>query len=242
MGAAAMGKVMMEEAGYWGFPIDTATFDFALATVGQIKDEQEPIERLCKSAADVVSRLTRLGLAAYYHKPTQIVPLHPVIKKSADSGIAAVMAGLDMVIRQFFKKRSLTELKAISNYLENMLHTRHSTSEPVLIFRLTDHLHQRAVALIQLVRTNERRDDYINEVVTALCDLVEESTIHYYHQPTDMVNLQGFGKKTADVGIAQVQKAIQALIRKLVSELSHSQLNELSHHIESMIHTMQAEP
>lgn len=100
-----------------------------------------------------------------------------------------------MVIRQFFKKRSLTELKAISNYLENMLHTRHSTSEPVLIFRLTDHLHQRAVALIQLVRTNERRDDYINEVVTALCDLVEESTIHYYHQPTDMVNLQGFGKK-----------------------------------------------
>ncbi len=232
---------MTEHVGYWGFSIDTATYDFARTTVEQIKSESQPIEQLCKSSAEVVSRLTRLGLASYYHKPTEIVPLHPMVKKSADSGISAVMAGLDLVIKQFFKKRSMGELKAISNYLENMLHTRHNSTEPVLIFRLTEDLHQRAMRLIEMVRTNDNRDTYIDDVVKALCDLVDESTIHYYHQPTDMVNLKGFGKKTADVGIAQVQKAIQSLIRKLVSELSHTQLNELSHHIESMIHTMQEE-
>jgi hypothetical protein len=51
-----------------------------------------------------------------------------------------------------------------------------------------------------------------------------------------MVNFGGLTKKTADASILQVQKGIQTLIKKLVSELSHAQLVELSHHIEFMLH------
>ena len=43
-------------------------------------------------------------------------------------------------------------------------------------------------------------------------------------------------KKAADLGITQAEKGIRRLIDKLLREVNHQQLVELSYHLESMIH------
>lgn len=228
---------MQASNAYWGFPISPELHDTAKSTIAMINqtDGTEP-SRLSLTAASIVSQLTQYGLQNYYHKPTEIVPLPPMAKKTADTGIKAIMVGLDFVIRQFFKNRSHEELQLISNYLDLMLHAHPESGNHFLVFALNDNLYNRAKYLLTTVRENSRRDDYMEGVIDALCDLVVEGVKYYYAEPTRLVNFGGLTKKTADVSISQVQKGIQSLIKKLVSELGHSQLVELSHHIEFMLH------
>lgn len=222
---------------YWGFPISPELHDTAKSTIALINqtDGAEP-NGLSLTAATIVSQLTQHGLQNYYHRPTEIVPLPPMAKKTADTGIKAIMAGLDFVIRQFFKNRSHQELQLISNYLDMMLHANPDTGHHFLVFALNDDLYNRARNLLSTVREDTQRKNYMQGVIDALCDLVVEGVKYYYAEPTRLVNFGGLTKKTADVSISQVQKGIQSLIKKLVSELGHSQLVELSHHIEFMLH------
>lgn len=222
---------------YWGFPISPELHDNARSTMRQIQSaDASQHQQLGLDAASIVSELTQHGLKNYYHKPTEIVPIPSMMKKTADTGIKAIMVGLDFVIRQFFKKRSPEELQAVGNYLDLMLHSHPESGHYFLVFSLTDELYDRAKFLLNTVRADSNRDGYIRGVVDALCELVTEGVKYYYFEPTRLVDFNGLTKKTADMSISQVQKGIQGLIKKLVSELTHSQLVELSHHIESMLH------
>lgn len=227
---------MQPSNAYWGFPISKDLHNEARSTMQKIQNTEDDHKQLSIEAAAIVSELTQHGLANYYHKPTEIVPLPKLAKKTADSGIKAIMKGLDLVIRQFFKKRSAQELQAITGYLDFMLHSHPESGHYFLVFSLTDELYSRAKTLLDTVRGNDNRDEYIRDVIGALCELVAEGVKYYYYEPTRMVDFKGITQKTADVSISQVQKGIQGLIKKLVSELTHGQLVELSHHIESMLH------
>ncbi|ARU55786.1 hypothetical protein OLMES_1711 [Oleiphilus messinensis] len=228
---------MTKASAYWGFVIDENLHTTAIKTVERIKtSESHDSKEINRKAAEIVSELTQFGLRSYYHKPTEIVPLHPVAKKTADTGIKAVMAGLDLVIKQFFKKRDAAEMRAISLYLENMLFQHPETGEFVLVFALHDELHGKAKQLLETVRSDGEKDGYIHDVIEALCELVDEGVRYYYQEPTSLINFGGFTKKTTDLSIAQVQKGIRSLIKKLISELNHEQLVELADHLESMIH------
>jgi hypothetical protein len=228
---------MQPSHAYWGFPISAELHQNATSTIVDIRQADGTThQQLTQTAATIVCQLTQHGLHNYYHKPVEIVPLPPVAKKTADTGIKAIMMGLDFVIRQFFKNRTPDELQAISNYLDLMLHAHPESGNYFLVFALNDDLYQRARFLIDSVRTDANRDGYIRAVVEALCELVVEGVRHYYAEPTRLTNFGGMTKKTADMSISQVQKGIQGLIKKLVSELNHAQLVDLSHHIEMMLH------
>ena len=221
----------------WGFPIHSELHTRAQQVLQQIHeaDERRAAE-LNAAAADVVIGLTKHGLEHYYHKPTEIVPLSPGIKKTADTGIKAVMGGINLVIKQFFKKRSADELKDLSLYLDSMLWVHPDKGEPHLVFHVHAELHQRAIQLIQRVRTESSSEAYIDEVVDTLCEVVSLSVTHYYEHPTNKVSLGRVTKKTADVSISGVEKGIRKLIDKLLREVRHEQMVMLSFHLETMLH------
>jgi hypothetical protein len=227
---------MTESQAHWGFVIDSELLEDARVTLEEIRSAKAGSSSLNTKAADIVSRLTAHGLKQYYHKPTEIVPLPKMIKKTADTGINVVMGAINMVIKQFFKKRSHEELVLLGRYLEAMLWEHPEQGQPYLIFTIPGDLKDRAMVLIQRARTDQNTQDYIADVVNALTELVEHGVVHYYEKPTQMVELGGITRKTADMGINTAQKGIRRLIEKLVTELSYPQLKELSFHIESMIH------
>ncbi|MDC0661527.1 hypothetical protein [Marinobacter sp. SS21] len=222
----------------WGFPIDQDLHTSARETARRIQtDNGQSTRELSQEAAQVVVKLTQHGLQSYYYRPTEIVPLTPALKKTADTGIKAILAAIQMVIKQFFSKRSDEELKELSAYLEHMLWQRPGSAEPHLVFSVHAELHQRALALIAQVRTESDTSAYIDGVIDALCEIVDLSIVHYYRQPTSKVSMGRVSKKTADVGISTAEKGIRKLIDRLLRDLKHEQLMELSYHLESLIHT-----
>ncbi|WP_250655761.1 hypothetical protein [Alkalimarinus coralli] len=228
---------MSETTALWGFPINEQLHIEAHDTVKKIQDDcGKGTRQLNEQAAQIVVKLTQHGLEHYYQRPTEIVPLPPTMKKAADTGIKAVMGAIQLVIKQFFKKRNDEELKLLSLYIEQMLWTHPDKNEPHLVFAVHEELHKRAVALIDQVREENTTDAYIDDVIDALCELVELSVANYYHQPIDKVAMGGVSKKAADLGISQAEKGIRKLIDKLLREVNHKQLVELSYHLESMIH------
>ncbi len=229
---------MTTENALWGFPIDQDLHTSARETAQRIQaDDGQGTRALSQEAAQVVVKLTQHGLQSYYYRPTEIVPLTPTLKKTADTGIKAIMAAIQMVIKQFFSKRSDEELKELSGYLEHMLWQRSDSSEPHLVFSVHEELHQRAIALIAQVRTESDTSAYIDGVIDALCEIVDLSIVHYYQHPTSKVSMGRISKKTADVGINTAEKGIRKLIDRLLRDLKHEQLVELSYHLESLIHT-----
>lgn len=228
---------MPEVTALWGFPINEQLHLDAHDTIKRIQlDCGKGTKHLNEQAAHIVVKLTQHGLEHYYQRPTEIVPIPPTMKKAADTGIKAIMAAIHLVIRQFFKKRNDDELKLLSLYIEQMLWTHPDKDEPHLVFAVHDELHKKAISLINQVRTDNNKSAYIDEVVDALCELVELSVANYYHHPIDKVEMGNMSKKTADLGINQAEKGIRKLIDKLLREVNHKQLVELSYHLESMIH------
>ncbi|MFD2230270.1 hypothetical protein [Alkalimarinus sediminis] len=228
---------MPELTALWGFPINEQLHLDTHETVEKIQlDCGKGTKELNQQAARIVVKLTLHGLEHYYQRPTEIVPLPPTMKKAADTGIKAVMGAIHLVIKQFFKKRNDEELKQLSLYIQQMLWTHPDKNEPHLVFAVHEALHSKAIELIEQVRTEKNTDAYIDDVIDALCELVELAVANYYHYPTDKVEMGNMSKKTADLGINQAEKGIRKLIDKLLREVSHRQLVELSYHLESMIH------
>lgn len=222
----------------WGFPIDDDLHTSARETAQRIQsDNGQGTKVLSQEAAQVVVKLTQHGLQSYYHRPTEIVPLTPGLKKTADTGIKAIMGAIQMVVKQFFNKRNDEELKELGAYLEQMLWVHPDRAEPHLVFSVHAELHQRATSLIGQVRTESDTSLYIDGVIDALCEIVDLSIVNYYHQPTSKVSMGRVSKKTADVGITTAEKGIRKLIDRLLRDLKHEQLVELSYHLESLIHT-----
>lgn len=231
---------MTTENALWGFPIDDELHTNARETAERIRaDNGQGTRQLSEDAAHVVIRLTHHGLQSYYHRPTEIVPLTPGLKKTADTGIKAIMGAIQMVIKQFFNKRSDAELKELGAYLEQMLWIHPERTEPHLVFSVHDDLHERAMSLIGQVRNESNTRLYIDEVIDTLCEIVDLSISNYYHGPTNKVAMGRISKKTADLGINTAEKGIRKLIDKLLRELRHEQLVELSFHLESLIHSRQ---
>ncbi|SDW33618.1 hypothetical protein [Marinobacter mobilis] len=229
---------MTTDKALWGFPIDDELHTHARETAERIRSASgEGTRQLSEDAARVVIKLTHHGLQSYYHRPTEIVPLTPGMKKTADTGIKAIMGAIQMVIKQFFSKRSEEELKELSVYLEQMLWIHPERAEPHLVFHVHEELHGRALDLIAQVRVESDTSQYIDGVIDALCEIVDLSIVNYYHEPTNRVSLGRISKKTADLGINTAEKGIRKLIDKLLRDLRHKQLVELSYHLESLIHT-----
>ncbi|MDX1756138.1 MAG: hypothetical protein R3175_08780 [Marinobacter sp.] len=229
---------MTTDKALWGFPIDEDLHTSAQETAQRIQsDNGQGTKALSQEAAQVVVSLTQHGLQSYYHRPTEIVPLTPGLKRTADTGIKAIMGAIQMVVKQFFNKRNEDELKELSAYLEQMLWVHPERSEPHLVFSVHAELHQRALALIDQVRSERDTSRYIDGVIDALCEIVDLSIVNYYHQPVSKVSMGRVSKKTADMGINTAEKGIRKLIDKLLRDLKHEQLVELSYHLESLIHT-----
>jgi|GEM_PF-4501548 len=227
---------MSKTSAHWGFLIDEDLLKEARHTLSKIREISSSSKSLNLQAAKVVSRLTEHGLKQYYHRPTEMVPLPALAKKAADTGINVVMGAINIVIRQFFKKRTDDELKLLGDYLEQMLWEHPERGQPYLIFSIPGDLKKRALILIERAQTDKNTEEYIAEVVDALSELVGHGVVHYYEKPTRLVSMGGMTRKTADMSINTAQKGIRKLIKKLVSDLDHSQLAKLSYHIESMIH------
>jgi hypothetical protein len=232
---------MSDRITFWGFPIDPGLHESARQTIERIQGQRPSRSNISEEAASVVTQLTEAGLQHYYRVPVQQVGMPPQVKRFADSGVRVVMSAINMVIRQFFKNRSSDEMLEMAAYLEPMLWWHPEKSRPYLVFVLDSSLHERAIVLIGQVRTDQNSRNYIDEVVDTLCELVEQGVIHYYQSPSDKVGLQGLTRKTVDLGMRNAQKGIRMLIDKLVRDLPHQHLVELSFHIESMIHPIQPE-
>ncbi|GAA3950608.1 hypothetical protein [Allohahella marinimesophila] len=223
---------------HWGFELRQATYDEACRVLENIRKagKNEPVDQLAKEAGQAVTLLTEAGFQGYYHKPTEIVPLPAMAKKTADTGIRGIEKAISFVIAQFFKKRTASELAQLADYLETMLHHNYEAKSHHLVFPISDDLHKRAVVLIHKVQNDSHPRASLDVIVETLSELVTESIDAYYLQPTAMVSIGSLTRKTADMSVKGVGSGVRSLIDKLIRQLTDEQLTALSYYLESMIH------
>ncbi len=223
---------------HWGFELKQATYDEACRVLENIRKAgaHEPVDQLAREAGQAVTLLTEAGFQGYYHRPTEIVPLPAMAKKTADTGIRGIEKAIGFVIGQFFKKRTADELSQLADYLETMLHHNYEAKSHHLVFPISDDLHERALTLISKVQNDPHPRASLDLIVATLSELVTESIDAYYLQPTAMVSIGSITRKTADMSVKGVGSGVRGLIDKLVRQLTDEQLKALSYYLESMIH------
>lgn len=227
---------MTAQERYWGFPITVDLHVEAQQTIALVRESEQGGSHLNERAAEVILQVTHSGLHSYYQKPVGMVPMAPTLRKAADTGIKVVMGAIGLVVRQFFKNRSHDELRLLVDHVEPMLWVHPERQEPHVVFVLQAGKYEQAMLLIERVRTDPQRDAYIDEVVDMLSDVLEQAIFHYYKVPTDKIDLKGFTRKATDMGMGQAEKGIRGLINRLVRDLPHHYLVELSAHVESLLH------
>lgn len=220
---------------YWGFALPAEVHERAQSTVTRLLNHEFGSDANAE-AAQVVSELVLAGLDSYYTIPTQMVPLSPRLKKAADGSIQAVYKGIRMVINQFFKQRSASELKELARYLDAMLHESPSNQTAHLVFPIDEAVYMKARSLIHAVQNEPRPRDHLDDVINTLSHMVTEGISHYYERPANLVRLGGLTRKTVDMTMKGVGKGIRSLIDHLVRQLSDDQMRELSYHVASLLH------
>ncbi|RMF17562.1 MAG: hypothetical protein D6758_06150 [Gammaproteobacteria bacterium] len=228
----------MTASAWWGFELPPETHQKTLNLVRAVLKGEAQVDA-ARDAAEVVTQLVVAGFEGYYHIPTRMVPLHPTVRKTADGSIQAVQKGIELVIRQFFAKRTPDELRELARYLQAMLLEYPERETAYLVFPIDEALYDKAQVLIQRVQTEDRPRDHLDEIVATLSHMVTEGVTHYYERPASLVRLGGMTRKTVDMTMKGVSKGIRTLIDKLVRQLSGDQLRTLSYHVASLLHAPQ---
>lgn len=227
---------MSNELRFFGYEIDATLQQRLVTHLDQIL-AGGPADKLAKLAAQDLVELVDIALNAYYEHPADMISLSPLIRKAADTGMAAVSKAVDMVIHRVMAKRSLEELQRMAGDMGSMLCS--SQDEPprhYICFPLPADLYERSQALIARVHNDTEVDGYREDIITSLEDLIEEGIQVYYVAPISQVEVGRITKAAADMGISTVKKGTSMVLQKVFKTMPHATLLPLAAYFQTLLH------
>ncbi len=229
---------MHKHGQYFGFEIPESIYINAVETINQIL-AGGPNSDLNAKVAESLIDITEVGFEAYYQKPSELVNISPVVRKAADAGINAVRKGVHIVIRKVFSRMPNSELKVLAQYMANMInHDNAETNRRFYItFALNDRLFELAQTLLARVRTDPELENYRDDIVQSLLDLIDAGVDAYYREPVGMISMSKLTRKTADLGISTAQKGTNSVVHRLFKVMPHEELIPLASYFETLLHT-----
>ena len=221
---------------YWGFPVTQELYTRLDSIITQTRTAQGADKQLNKALSDAVYELVKEGLQAYYHGPTQLLPMNPSKQKAFDSGVKVITGAIKLVIGKFFGSLDPQRLLAVANYVDDLLHAPTDSQPARLMFVLEPALQQRVSFALQQVRDADVTEQDIQDLIKAMQQIVQVSIRHYYEQPADLVSLGRITRSVTDLAIRNVQKAFDSFLEKMLSKLDHENVTKLSEYLGSMLH------
>lgn len=221
---------------YWGFPVTQELYTRLDSIIAQTRAAQGADKQLNKALSEAVYELVKEGLQAYYHGPTQLLPMNPSKQKAFDSGVKVITTAIKLVINKFFSSLDPQRLLAVANYVDDLLHGPEGAEPARLIFALDGTLQQQVSFSLQQVRDSDVTEQDVQDLIKAMQQIVQVSIRHYYELPADLVSLGRITRSVTDLAIRNVQKAFDSFLEKMLSKLDSDNLVKLSEYLESLLH------
>ena len=225
---------------YWVFPIENVhQKNFRRIAVALNRSESNTLDKI-KVKDEFVQSLNSVVNAAldfYYVKPSaNDNTLSPMAKKAADSVVNTVRKAIHLVIQRVFKKMSLKDLTTMACYMDSMGITNlQEGGLSYIAFPLNNALQDQLSVVMSRINSESEIECYSTDLIGLFSNIVKEGARYYYHKPTEMVDVGGFTKKAADLGIDTTVKGIQGLIRRVVKDISHKDIELLPDNIGQLV-------
>jgi len=228
---------------FWVFPIKKDDQKSIRDVATQLhSNDAKPVDPIKTRDAlvDSLNSIIDSAFVFYYEKPSaERDSLSPIVRKAANSIVNAVRKTIHLVIQKVFKKMSIHDLKGMAAYLDSMAISEASEdAQAYLGFPLKEELRQQLVRLMTSITEGTHIEQYSSEILRFFSDVVQESTHHYYHKPMALVNVGGFAKKAADLGIDTTEKGILRLIKHVLRDISHDDIKGLPENIHFVVITL----
>ncbi len=226
----------MSDVRYFGFEVEEALYVRLTETLDRIMAGGRADELGRQAAANLVE-LVHVGLQAYYRHPADMIELAPLVRKAADTGIAAIFKAVDMVIHKVLAKRSLPDLQQMAGDMSQMICiTPDESPRYVICFPLPADLYERSQVMIERVQTDSGVDGYRDDIITSLEDLIEEAMQHFYTKPIAKVEVGRITKAAADMGMTTVKKGSSMVLHKVFKTMPHAKLIPLADYFQTLLH------
>ncbi len=224
---------------FWVFPIDPEQGE----SVRQIAVSLQPgdlkkteLERLRKDLVRSLNAVIDSGFEFYYERPSENSSLKPMVQRTIRSIINTVRQAIHLVVQRVFKSMPHADLARMANYMDSMVLPPREEGRPALLaYPLGDELSQRLDELMEMIRQSDQVSDYDQALYRLFTDIVEASVRYYYREPTNMVSLNRFAKKAADVGIDTTIKGIKSILKRVVKEVKHEEVAALPDNIHFLV-------
>lgn len=227
---------MYGEIRYFGFAVEEPLYLRLTSTLERILAGGRADELGRQAAANLVE-LVHVGLQVYYRHPADMIELTPLVRKAADTGIAAILKAVDMVIHKVLAKRSLPELQQMAYDMSQMIcDSPDETPRHIICFPLPSDLYVRSQEMIARVQTDTGVDGYRDDIITSLEDLIEEAIQHFYIKPIAKVEVGRITKAAADMGITTVKKGSSIVLHKVFKTMPHAKLIPLADYFQTLLH------
>lgn len=230
------GQMDMTGQQYFGYEIAPDVYQDLISTLQRIQ-QGGSTDELGRQAARQLVRLTELGLLAYYERPANLIAMPSVVRKAADTGISAIFKAVDMVIHRVLAKRSLEELQSMAADMSHMIGiSDHAEPRYFICFPLPGELSERASLMLARVQQDQNVDEYRNEIISSLEDLIEEAIGVFYTQPLSRVQVGRITRAAADMGMTTVKKGSSMVLHKVFKTMPHTQLVPLADYFQTLLH------
>lgn len=222
---------------YFGYPIDEALYQQVVATINRIQAGGDA-SQLCDLAADTLIAITDAGFYAYYERPAELAHISPNLKKATDAGIHAVQKGIHLVIRKLLKNRKIRDLERLAKNLSYLICVDdHDAGKAYACFQLEEPLYQRVVANMRRVHSDPNIEQYRQDVVDSIEDLIGAGVDTFYTRPVDQADIGRITRKAADFGIHTVQKGSNAVVHRMFRDMDHATLLPMAEYFETLLHS-----
>lgn len=222
----------MDSQAHIGFQIPETLYQDVTGLIEQIRTRPQQRQH-AKAAANVVSALLHQGIQTFYFDVVNGVHTHPAARKSADAGISTVAKGADLVIRKMANSLEPDELLIIADYLSGLLFVQ--GDQRYLAFPLEPASVQELQQVITRIHSDADTFAYNHLIVNALCRLTDQAVQHFYYQPTRLIKIRTFVKKSADLGIRTVLKGIHFVIHLMFRQTRQRELIRFSTYLENQL-------
>lgn len=223
---------------FWVFPIKAALGNSIRDITLSLHNTDIPQaerERNRKALVHALNAVIDSGFEFYYVIPSKNNnSLSPLVRRTIDSIMSTVRAGIHLVVQRVFKNMPAKDLYLMACYMDSMI-IRNDTDTSYLAFPLTPQLRDQFSNVLEKVNASDSLSEYSEDLIKVFSDLVSESAKYYYFQPTDIINLNGFAKKAADLGIEGTVKGIKKVIRHVVKDIAHQDVKLLFKNIHFLV-------
>ena len=125
--ATYMGTLLTHEGSnadqryFVAFTLSPELYSLAQELLARVSQDPE-IEGYRQNIISALNKLIRAGVEAYYEKPSNMINIGRIMRKTADVGISTAEKGSKIVVKKLFNVMPYDALIPLSSYFESLLH------------------------------------------------------------------------------------------------------------------------